>query len=372
MLVSNPFCPDPRVYKEAVTLRQNGYEVTVLAWDRERELPPFELMDGLRVIRIGTRGSYGRKLASLVSFLLYYIAMVRVLRRENFEILHCHDLDTLPVGILMKIFRNFKIVFDAHEADYYWYIPDRIRRLTIKPLERFLSKRADRVIVTNHKQTAKFEEMKIRDVAIVANYPELSRFHQRTAVPAHNNWIIGWFGGIHVDNGIAELIETTLNLRRRGLPVRLLLVGKAIGQAQDVIKNGHLRLGNSLETMDSVSYFQIPELYQRVHLTVMLYKRTANSERQLAVKLIECMASGVPVIVADLGETPEIVRRTQCGIVLDSDDIEQIADSVERVIQDKGLYNAMSKNGRQAFETEYNWERVEPVLLSVYRSLMNS
>lgn len=38
MLLSNGFSPDPRVYKEAVTLVKNGYEVIILAWDREKRL----------------------------------------------------------------------------------------------------------------------------------------------------------------------------------------------------------------------------------------------------------------------------------------------------------------------------------------------
>ena len=35
MLLSNPFAPDPRVYKEARTLTRNGYTVTIIAWDRQ-------------------------------------------------------------------------------------------------------------------------------------------------------------------------------------------------------------------------------------------------------------------------------------------------------------------------------------------------
>jgi hypothetical protein len=42
MLLSNAFRPDPRVLKEARSLAGAGYEVTVIAWDREGAYPPEE------------------------------------------------------------------------------------------------------------------------------------------------------------------------------------------------------------------------------------------------------------------------------------------------------------------------------------------
>ena len=38
MLLSNAFRPDPRVLKEARSLAQAGYDLTVIAWDREGNL----------------------------------------------------------------------------------------------------------------------------------------------------------------------------------------------------------------------------------------------------------------------------------------------------------------------------------------------
>ena len=39
MLLSNPFRPDVRVYKEAISLIKGGYDVTVVAWDRGKRYP---------------------------------------------------------------------------------------------------------------------------------------------------------------------------------------------------------------------------------------------------------------------------------------------------------------------------------------------
>jgi len=35
MLLAKAYRPDPRVYKEAMTLSKNGFDVSILCWDRE-------------------------------------------------------------------------------------------------------------------------------------------------------------------------------------------------------------------------------------------------------------------------------------------------------------------------------------------------
>ena len=52
MLLSNPFRPDVRVYKEAISLIKGGYDVTVVAWDREMKYLTEERSDGINILRI--------------------------------------------------------------------------------------------------------------------------------------------------------------------------------------------------------------------------------------------------------------------------------------------------------------------------------
>src|SRR5262249_3694874 len=60
MLLSNCFNPDPRVHSEARSLVQNRYEVLVLAWDRERQRPMQEVVDGILIKRIRLRSVHNR------------------------------------------------------------------------------------------------------------------------------------------------------------------------------------------------------------------------------------------------------------------------------------------------------------------------
>ncbi|MFH1169740.1 MAG: hypothetical protein V1691_03485, partial [Chloroflexota bacterium] len=56
MLLSNDFLspyPDPRVYKEAKSLLQKGYAVSVVCWNKGRaDLPQQQEYEGIKVCRI--------------------------------------------------------------------------------------------------------------------------------------------------------------------------------------------------------------------------------------------------------------------------------------------------------------------------------
>lgn len=108
MFLSNPFISDPRVYAEAKSLIQAGHEVTVIAWDREKQNPPRQNWDGIDVVRLRTRllpkryhfGSPFWVGPNLLLWQRQAFRMASLLNKEKrFDVIHCHDLDTLAIGI---------------------------------------------------------------------------------------------------------------------------------------------------------------------------------------------------------------------------------------------------------------------------------
>ena len=104
MILSNPFIVDPRVYKEATSLVQAGHQVTVIVWDRKQQYEPESIIDGVRIIRI-----HNKKLQRILPHdlfrnpLWWRTAYKKGLELYNtdfpFDVVHCHDLDTLQAGI---------------------------------------------------------------------------------------------------------------------------------------------------------------------------------------------------------------------------------------------------------------------------------
>ena len=157
MFVSNPFISDPRVYAEAKSLIQAGHKVTVVAWDREKQNLPRQNWDGIDVVRLRTkllpkRYRFGSPLwvgFNLILWQWHAYRLALVLNKEkNFDVIHCHDFDTLAIGTRLKRKLGLPLIYDAHEI-YGYMIAKSLPRWVaniILWLEKRWIRRVDKII----------------------------------------------------------------------------------------------------------------------------------------------------------------------------------------------------------------------------------
>lgn len=175
MLVRNPMTHDSRVEKEAHSLADAGYDVTVVA-EAEGGLPRLEERDGYHIHRVArprTRARGLRMIVHLRRLEEYLVALAP-------EILHAHDSDALsPVGRAARRL-TIPFVLDAHELwlgrrprgrgrlygalshAYYVgvqsrYVPRAAAWITVSP------------VIARHLR----ERYHINPVELIPNYPEL-------------------------------------------------------------------------------------------------------------------------------------------------------------------------------------------------------
>ena len=118
-----------------------GNNVTVFAWDSTNTQPKKEVIDGINIVR-----SYNTKFMNSLPYNIYrlhiwwrkgYKDVLKLFEKNHFDIVHCHDLASLPIGVKLKNEFGIKLVYDAHEiwgymvsrdlskiwAYYYWWFP---------------------------------------------------------------------------------------------------------------------------------------------------------------------------------------------------------------------------------------------------------
>jgi glycosyltransferase involved in cell wall biosynthesis len=116
MLLSNAFIPDPRVAREAQALVRAGHQVTIVCWDREGTLPASETVDGYRVERVQSVPTvHGLGARQALYIPRFWLAAIRKVHAFEPDVIHCHDLDTLPAGWWLKGRTGEKLAYDAHE-----------------------------------------------------------------------------------------------------------------------------------------------------------------------------------------------------------------------------------------------------------------
>ena len=98
--------------------------------------------------------------------------------RSAFDVVHCHDLDTLPLGFVLGKLQRKPIVYDAHEN-----FPDMLHG-NVHPLlerglvllENFLIRRVNLLITVGEKLRRHFAERGACRSAVVGNWKRLEDF----------------------------------------------------------------------------------------------------------------------------------------------------------------------------------------------------
>jgi glycosyltransferase involved in cell wall biosynthesis len=86
---------------------------------------------------------------------------------------------------------------------------------------------------------------------------------------------------------------------------------------------------------------------------------------------LEAMASGLPVVVTDVGGMREAVRDGVDGLVVPPRDSVALADAIERLIEDPGLCDAMGRAGARHARESFDIQRQIDGIEALYEELVS-
>ena len=66
----------------------------------------------------------------------------------------------------------------------------------------------------------------------------------------------------------------------------------------------------------------------------------------------------------------EIIDGNACGICVDPNEPEEIAEAIQQILNDSEGAQNMAANGRRAVQTKYNWSNEEIKLFTLYEGIM--
>jgi glycosyltransferase involved in cell wall biosynthesis len=368
MVLSNGFVNDPRVNAEARSLVAAHHEVTVLCWDRAGALSPEETRDGVRIVRL--RNTPYMRLWSFDLFRLrpfWRLAARRALelhRHSPFDVVHCHDLDTLPTGVALKRAAGLPLVYDAHE-----FFPDMIGDLSrAKPfegwfagLERRLVTKVDLVIVAAPGQRPYFDRMTNAPIEVVMSSRPLAQ--GAYAPPGNSRMKVLYIGGLQ--------------------PHRLLppFAGLAVeDDSFDVEIGGFGPLAVEIRALGAKSrgnlrylgVVPMDEVMPRTRGADVVYSLLDPATRVFPPaapnKLFEALAAGRPLLVSKGTWVGDEVVAADCGVAIDYSK-DALRTAIRSLRDDPASRERMGRNAFRLAEQKYNWARDEANLLAAYARL---
>jgi glycosyltransferase involved in cell wall biosynthesis len=363
--VHRPF--DTRVFrKECCTLAQEGYNVSLIA-----PHPTREIVEGVELIPIpGLKD----RLARGARFTRGILGAYRIARRLQADLYHFHDPELLPVGLLLKLMTQTRVVYDVHESypqnmQAKEWLPVWARAISswsVDRMERFVAARIDGIVAATEYIAKRFPPSKTR---VVRNYPLPSILDQPTyhQCSYQNNHTLIYTGGITDHRGILQIVRALEYVTNP--EVKLVLLGGHIHRQteRDVKKSLGWR---RVEYLGQTPYQDMFQYLQLAAIGLVCNQPVYSYDLALPNKLFEYMAAGLPVIASDFDLWREIVKGNKCGITVDPTCPQQIAKAIEYLIERPELRHSMGRNGRQAVREKYNWTSESFKLLQLYREVL--
>ncbi|OIJ64775.1 glycosyltransferase WbuB [Streptomyces mangrovisoli] len=187
---------------------------------------------------------------------------------------------------------------------------------------------------------------------------------------APDELVVGTVSSLTPLEGIGTLLHAGAELRRRGVPLRLLIVGD--GPERPAL----LRLAAKLGLDDGTALFtgRVPHSQVREFhavLDVFAVPRTDDRVCHLVTPLkpVEAMASGVPVAASDLTAMRELVEPEVNGQLIPPESPQAWADALEILLYSQKRRAQWGAAARALVARDRTWERVAATTRRAYRTL---
>jgi glycosyltransferase involved in cell wall biosynthesis len=315
------------------------------------------------------------------SYLSFYNKFLDVTKHNKYDIIHAHDLNTLPCAYIAARRHRAKLVYDSHElylernrfkpASYIW-------KSILKRLEHFLINRCDAVITVNESIAEELRNRyRVTLPMVLMNTPK--RNDPKPETSNGNNAIRSCLG---IDSTQVILLYTGAITFNRGIEKAISALPLlpnchlvCMGPGSDSFKNSLSEVAIS-EGVEKRFYFFGPVPSSEVvayssgaDIGIATIENACMSYYLCSPnKLFEYMNAGLPVIASDFPELKKVIVECDIGLTVDSSSSKLIAKVISELLKDPQRLQQMSNNALKNAH-RYSWEKESRKLRELYRDI---
>lgn len=372
---------DTRVWKEAVSLRANGYRVTVLCPRAKGYMQGHEVLEDVHIYRhpmpkegdglFGYLSEYG--CALFWQFLYAWWIYIR----HGFHVIQgCNPPDDIFLVALPFKLIGVKYIFDQHDANPELYLSKYGKKgLLYKMqvwLERMNYRHSDVVMVTN----GSYRDLAIsrggvnpENIFIVRNGPDARTFKAVPPNPALKNgktYLVGYVGNMSIQEGLDILLDVAVhikNLGRRDVQFTCIGGGPGLAGLRQAAQDKGI---NDIVTFTGrISSELLLEILSTADVCVNPDKPCLMNDISTMIKIMEYMALGKPIVQFDMKEG----RFSAMEASLYADDeigVEDFAAKVLFLLENADARKRMGEFGRRRIEEVLAWDYSIQNLFAAY------
>lgn len=294
--------------------------------------------------------------------------VIEELDNETFDLIHAETFYVMPHIIKTKI--PMILVEQTIEYLVYQHFVNTIKFFPVRWLlsidvykihywEKHFWQQAKAVIAMSHSDKKKMQENVPRlDVKIVPNGVDCSvfKFNKKNINQTPKLLFVGNFKWLQNREAVIKLVKYIWPIISKKIPQSTLwIVGKFPTAEILALKNKQIIISDNIENIN--------EAYNRSDILIAPIYGPGGTR----YKILEAMASGVPVITTSFGIEGLGVSDGIEAIVRDTP--EDIAEAAINILRQPKLYSSLAENANKMVRIKYNWATIANQLDKIYEEV---
>lgn len=374
-----------RHYLMLKTLKKRGWHINVIAWDRQNNDNKYhyykEIVDEWYWINVQAPTGKLSIITKMPRFFYKLWKIIGILPKPDLLIIS--HLALLPLAP----FISSKMIFDDIEM-YIKQIPiyylgplANIASSVMSVLVGLVVKQINGVTIVDSKGSwlEKYYKKWNPLVQVIWNLPSALTKASPSIEPSVASWlsdrqVVAYVGGSFRQKGLHAALETCAIVKQKYPQVLFLFIGQLkddVNEIGKLIKS--LSIKDNVYFVKQMSYEDMLAYLNYAQIGLALYQPAMHYELVSAGngrKIFTYMQAGLPIIAPKFGEISMVVKREECGLLVDTTKPEEISQAILYLLDYPEEAKKMGEKGIQAFLQKYNWEQEEHKFISFLEKVL--
>ena len=291
------------------------------------------------------------------------IAMWRLQRREQYDIVHVHwPLPHALFGWVARAARRrTRIIMQFYSIELRWV---NRRIAVLRGFLRRAIRTADRVVAISTSTAREVTALAGADIPVEV-IPYAVEMPEHKATNSGDATIL-YVGRLVERKGVAYLIDAAASLPR----AKVVIIGDGPDRPALEARAAERQVTDRVEFRGWVT----PEELDRAYSSATAFALPAVVDKRgdtegLGMVLLEAMSYHVPVVTTALGGITDIVENEKTGLIVPPNDADALAAALRRLIDDRAFTARLGEAGEQLIADRFSWPHIIDQFATIYESL---
>lgn len=301
---------------------------------------------------------------------IYAYKIVDVLKTNRPDLLHVHDLFSLPAAVISAACLKIPIIITVRDnLPREFYIKSFNVFLLRNVVYKYYLNKCNKVIAISDYIKRNLIEFGIPDSKIEVIYNVLPDWNISLPISKENKQEINILapGRLDQEKGFDVLLQAFAKVKASNVSIKLTIVGSGplLNILTALVKE--LRINDDVLFIPKVPNSKLSTYYNQADIIVF----PSVYQEPLGRVALEAGLSGKPIVASRVGGIPEIVDDTKAGFLYEATNVDDLTKKLLTLTMDNALRKRMGEQNRKYVTKKFNSKNIIQKTINCYKETLS-